>query len=121
MAASAAAAAAAETTRPASTDHSPAALAGVHHLLSVVKIGASGSVNSSGRGGGRSDRSSRSRDGRGWLRRQGLATALLNHVLTDVTAAGATQATLEVRRSNEPALRLYDRLGFIIAGVRFNY
>jgi ribosomal-protein-alanine N-acetyltransferase len=55
------------------------------------------------------------------MRRQGLATALLNHVLSDVTAAGATQATLEVRRSNEAALSLYDRLGFIIAGLRPNY
>jgi [ribosomal protein S18]-alanine N-acetyltransferase len=54
-------------------------------------------------------------------RRQGLATALLEHVLHDVAAAGATRATLEVRRSNAAALRLYDRLGFVVAAVRHNY
>lgn len=54
-------------------------------------------------------------------RRQGLATALLEYVLADVTADGATQATLEVRRSNAAALALYQRLGFAVAGVRPNY
>jgi ribosomal-protein-alanine N-acetyltransferase len=55
------------------------------------------------------------------MRRQGLATALLEHVLEDVAAAGATQATLEVRRSNTAALQLYERLGFVVAAVRSNY
>lgn len=55
------------------------------------------------------------------MRRQGLAIALLEHVLADVTADGATQATLEVRRSNVAALRLYERLGFVVAAVRPNY
>lgn len=55
------------------------------------------------------------------VRRQGLATALLRHVLADVAAAGATRATLEVRRSNAAALNLYDRLGFTIAAVRPKY
>ena len=31
------------------------------------------------------------------------------------------RATLEVRRSNEPARRLYDRFGFSVAGVRRAY
>ena len=34
---------------------------------------------------------------------------------------GATRATLEVRRSNEPARRLYERFGFAFAGVRTAY
>jgi ribosomal-protein-alanine N-acetyltransferase len=55
------------------------------------------------------------------LRGQGLGTALLEHVLADLTAAGATRATLEVRRSNAAALRLYERLGFLVAAVRPNY
>jgi [ribosomal protein S18]-alanine N-acetyltransferase len=55
------------------------------------------------------------------VRRQGLATALLEHVLVDVIAAGARQATLEVRRSNTAALRLYERLGFVVAAVRPKY
>ena len=54
-------------------------------------------------------------------RRQGIATALLEHVLTDLVAAGATHATLEVRRSNAAALRLYERLGFAVAAVRSRY
>lgn len=55
------------------------------------------------------------------VRRRGLATALLEHVLADVAAEGATRATLEVRRSNQAALRLYERLGFRITAVRPNY
>ena len=55
------------------------------------------------------------------VRRQGLATALLEHVLADAAAEGATSATLEVRRSNAAALGLYGRFGFRIAAVRPNY
>lgn len=54
-------------------------------------------------------------------RRQGLATRLLRHVLRDATSQGAARATLEVRRSNEPAIRLYEKLGFSISGTRPNY
>jgi [ribosomal protein S18]-alanine N-acetyltransferase len=55
------------------------------------------------------------------MRRRGIAKALLEHVLADVIGAGALQATLEVRRSNTAALRLYDRLGFVVAAVRPKY
>jgi ribosomal-protein-alanine N-acetyltransferase len=55
------------------------------------------------------------------VRRQGLATALLQHVLADLTAEGARRATLEVRRSNTAALALYERLRFVVAAVRPNY
>ena len=34
---------------------------------------------------------------------------------------GARRATLEVRRSNEPARLLYERFGFSVAGVRTAY
>lgn len=54
-------------------------------------------------------------------RRQGLASALLRAVIRDAVAAGATQATLEVRRSNTAALALYERLGFAVEGVRADY
>ena len=55
------------------------------------------------------------------LRRQGLARALLGHVLTSTMGEGIRRATLEVRRSNEPALRLYERLGFAVMAVRSRY
>jgi ribosomal-protein-alanine N-acetyltransferase len=54
-------------------------------------------------------------------RRQGLASRLLREVCRDAGTAGATQATLEVRRSNTPALALYERLGFTCEGVRKDY
>jgi ribosomal-protein-alanine N-acetyltransferase len=54
-------------------------------------------------------------------RRQGLASRLLQHVLRDAAARGAVRATLEVRRSNEPALKLYEKLGFWVSGTRPNY
>jgi ribosomal-protein-alanine N-acetyltransferase len=55
------------------------------------------------------------------FRGQGLGTALLRHVLQAGARRGAERATLEVRRSNIPALRLYERLGFEVAATRPNY
>jgi [ribosomal protein S18]-alanine N-acetyltransferase len=55
------------------------------------------------------------------LRRRGVASALLCGVLADAARVGARRATLEVRRSNEPALKLYEKLGFIVSGTRPNY
>jgi ribosomal-protein-alanine N-acetyltransferase len=54
-------------------------------------------------------------------RGQGLGTALMDRVLEAARGLGARRATLEVRASNLPALRLYERLGFRQAGVRRNY
>jgi [ribosomal protein S18]-alanine N-acetyltransferase len=54
-------------------------------------------------------------------RRQGLASLLLTHVLDDAVRLGADKATLEVRRSNEGALKLYERFGFEVGGVRKEY
>jgi ribosomal-protein-alanine N-acetyltransferase len=55
------------------------------------------------------------------MRRAGVATALLTHVLSHGARLGARRATLEVRRSNEPARLLYERFGFTVAGVRHGY
>ena len=55
------------------------------------------------------------------LRRNGIASALLGHVLREGARLGAVRATLEVRRSNDPARLLYERFGFSIAGVRRGY
>jgi ribosomal-protein-alanine N-acetyltransferase len=54
-------------------------------------------------------------------RREGLATRLLAFLFAEAAAAGVCRATLEVRRSNEPALRLYERLGFSVRAVRTGY
>ena len=51
----------------------------------------------------------------------GAGTALLEAVLRAGARLGARRATLEVRRSNDAARRLYERLGFSIAGVRPDY
>jgi ribosomal-protein-alanine N-acetyltransferase len=55
------------------------------------------------------------------FRAQGMGTALLHHVLAEARQLGARRATLEVRASNERARRLYERIGFYVAGVRRNY
>lgn len=54
-------------------------------------------------------------------RRQGAASALLERVLQEGKRLGARRATLEVRRSNDPARQLYARFGFSAAGVRRGY
>ena len=54
-------------------------------------------------------------------RGRGFARALLEHVLGEAVRLGARRATLEVRRSNEVARRLYEGAGFIVAGTRRNY
>jgi ribosomal-protein-alanine N-acetyltransferase len=54
-------------------------------------------------------------------RRAGIGTELLLRVLADGTKLGANRATLEVRRSNEAAQKLYEKFGFTVAGVRRLY
>jgi ribosomal-protein-alanine N-acetyltransferase len=54
-------------------------------------------------------------------RRRGIGSALIGRALEEGTRLGATRATLEVRRSNVEALRLYERWGFSVAGVRTRY
>jgi ribosomal-protein-alanine N-acetyltransferase len=55
------------------------------------------------------------------VRRTGLATRLLEHVMAEASAGGATKATLEVRASNSAALALYGGLGFHVAARRPRY
>ena len=54
-------------------------------------------------------------------RRQGTAQALVRALCRDLAAQGVVSLTLEVRASNEPAIRLYERLGFCQVGLRPNY
>jgi ribosomal-protein-alanine N-acetyltransferase len=54
-------------------------------------------------------------------RRQGVAARLLEAALAFGHARGATEAFLEVRASNQPALQLYRRFGFSPVGMRARY
>jgi ribosomal-protein-alanine N-acetyltransferase len=54
-------------------------------------------------------------------RRAGLAGTLVTHALEMARAAGCTLATLEVRRSNRPAIALYERAGFRTVATRAAY
>jgi ribosomal-protein-alanine N-acetyltransferase len=51
----------------------------------------------------------------------GLGDAMMRYAIAKVRGAGATFMTLEVRRSNTPAVTLYKKLGFEIMGMRKNY
>ncbi len=53
-------------------------------------------------------------------RRQGLATALLSELVHRV-GDGTARITLEVRESNQGAIDLYERFGFLAAGMRRRY
>jgi ribosomal-protein-alanine N-acetyltransferase len=54
------------------------------------------------------------------MRRRGVASALLGELLARVDDARA-RYTLEVRRSNAGAIRLYEQFGFRAAGTRRRY
>lgn len=55
------------------------------------------------------------------LRGRGLGTQLLDSVVNEARHLGAASLTLEVRRSNVAAQRLYAKSGFQEVGVRTNY
>jgi ribosomal-protein-alanine N-acetyltransferase len=57
---------------------------------------------------------------RSW-RRQGIGDRLLLALLDLARTRGAHEATLEVRPSNIPARRLYEKYGFKVVGVRPRY
>jgi [ribosomal protein S18]-alanine N-acetyltransferase len=54
-------------------------------------------------------------------RRQGIAVALFERLFETTASDGRRGYTLEVRISNEAAIRLYERLGFQSRGVRRGY
>ena len=54
-------------------------------------------------------------------RRHGIATALLERLFEMTADDGQRGYTLEVRVSNESAIRLYERLGFQPRGIRRGY
>ncbi len=52
------------------------------------------------------------------LRGRGIALKLMETMIEHSRAEGAVQATLEVRPSNRAAINLYEKLGFVVKGVR---
>jgi ribosomal-protein-alanine N-acetyltransferase len=54
-------------------------------------------------------------------RRRGIARLLLSKVLTAARDQSAVRVMLEVRRSNLPAQKLYESVGFLTTGVRRSY
>jgi ribosomal-protein-alanine N-acetyltransferase len=54
-------------------------------------------------------------------RRHGYASILLGHVIDFAARAACRYVTLEVRRSNQGAIRLYRKFGFRPVGIRPNY
>ena len=55
------------------------------------------------------------------FRRQGLGYQMLKTLIDESADRGITSFTLEVRASNEPAIRLYESLGFESAGLRKDF
>lgn len=54
-------------------------------------------------------------------RQRGIGTQLMVRLLQEAVARGARRSTLEVRRSNTSAIRLYEALGYRAAAVRKAY
>ena len=54
-------------------------------------------------------------------RRQGIAQALIEALVVQLKEKGSHSLTLEVRISNQPAIALYEKLGFAQVGKRPNY
>jgi ribosomal-protein-alanine acetyltransferase len=55
------------------------------------------------------------------VQRQGVAQALMTALLARAAGQGCRSATLEVRRGNDAARALYEKLGFRLEGVRKGY
>jgi len=55
------------------------------------------------------------------VQRRGVAQALMTALLARAAGQGCRSATLEVRRGNDAARALYEKLGFRLEGVRKGY
>jgi len=55
------------------------------------------------------------------FRRKGVATALLNELIERCKNENALYLTLEVRKSNISAIKLYEKLGFSLVGERRDF
>ena len=54
-------------------------------------------------------------------RRKGIAEALVELLISELAEKGNHALMLEVRSSNDPAIALYEKLGFRQVGLRKNY
>lgn len=54
-------------------------------------------------------------------RGQGIATAMLSFLMQEGEKRGICSFTLEVRVSNEAAIHIYEKLGFVCEGKRKNF
>lgn len=54
-------------------------------------------------------------------RQKGVATALIEATKQQAESRGITALTLEVRKSNAPAIHLYEKQGFHSVGIRPNF
>ena len=55
------------------------------------------------------------------FRRQGIASALVSHVIEHLREEGVRFLYLEVRESNVPAIKMYGKFGFEEIGIRKKY
>lgn len=55
------------------------------------------------------------------FRRQGIGQRMLEELIKQAESRGITSLTLEVRKSNYPAINLYKKLGFVEAGIRKDF
>jgi ribosomal-protein-alanine N-acetyltransferase len=56
-----------------------------------------------------------------WARNRGYAQRMLDHLYEEAYLRGSKMIVLEVRTSNEGAVRLYERNGFVAGGIRKDY
>jgi len=54
-------------------------------------------------------------------RRCGVASRLLERLIEAVKSENASFLFLEVRKSNEAAIKLYEKFGFLVCGERKNF
>lgn len=54
-------------------------------------------------------------------RRRHIANRMLEFILARAKTQGVKNVTLEVRETNVPAIKLYESMGFVEAGIRKNY
>lgn len=55
------------------------------------------------------------------FRRQGIGFYMLEELIKQANSRGITSLTLEVRKSNQPAIHLYKKLGFTQVGIRKDF